>query len=408
MPYALNSKCIGILYGAFMKTLIEIFDSKQFENIISPISLKNINKVIFVGTKNTMSKDRIDNVESFLNLLMPEIITEYVFVERDNSDSVMKCLENIIKQNENCILDVTGGEDVLLVCAGIFAQKHTLPIIRTNASDGNLTLIYGSAENISFKKCSLDISHFILLQGGNIRFSETIDHFTENDIIDIKELFSVNAANCEAYICFCNFVSEFICAEDSTFSFHESELDKKSIASKNHINFVINQLLTKKLIYETSQKADILSFRMRSALITACLKKSGNVLEYYTAIALKKSKVNFNDIRVGTSVEWNDKGVRYETQNEIDVLAVYNNFPIFISCKNGEVKKEALYELDTVSTTLGGAYCKRILVCTGISKNFSARRHLIERAKDMNIHLIYDVHKNSFDNFLHYLENSVK
>ena len=123
-------------------------------------------------------------------------------------------------------------------------------------------------------------------------------------------------------------------------------------------------------------------------------------------MAVTHLRETFNETKLGATIEWQNRAGAYDTQNEIDVLTVSRNFPVFISCKNGGIKKEALYELDAVSRALGGVYTKKILVCTFISENASSREHFIKRAKDMNIHLIYDVHKKSFDQFLYFLKIS--
>ena len=174
-----------------MFTLIEIFDSKQYENIISPVSLDNISKIIYIGTESTMTKDKVRNTRNFFTKINYGVPLEFHFVERDNTNSVISVLEKLIESNKNCILDVTGGEDVLLVCTGIVAQRHSLPLIRTDAKSGQFSVICASADNLKTKKTALDVSDFITLQGGKIRSSEYIKGFSADDSADLKKLFLV-------------------------------------------------------------------------------------------------------------------------------------------------------------------------------------------------------------------------
>lgn len=391
-----------------MFTLIEIFDSKQYENIISPVSLDNISKIIYIGTESTMTKDKVRNTRNFFTKINYGVPLEFHFVERDNTNSVISVLEKLIESNKNCILDVTGGEDVLLVCTGIVAQRHSLPLIRTDAKSGQFSVICASADNLKTKKTALDVSDFITLQGGKIRSSEYIKGFSADDSADLKKLFLVNSADCEAYSIFCNFVSEFVSVGRNTIIFKENEINNKNIHLKKAITNTLGLLCKYSLLEKQSSDSGFISYRIKSRIIAVCLKKSGNLLEYYTSLALTQCRDIFRDICVGTTIEWNDNNTNSETQNEIDVLAVSGNTPVFISCKNGDVKKEALYELDTVSRNLGGSYAKKILVCTHISFNHASRTHFIKRAKDMGIRLIYDSHKTSYEEFIHYLRNSVK
>ena len=69
--------------------------------------------------------------------------------------------------------------------------------------------------------------------------------------------------------------------------------------------------------------------------------------------------------------------------NEIDVIAMYQNIPVFISCKNNVVKtNQPLYELDTIVNRFGGEYAIRILAApNGVT---DAIRN---RAEEMNIRI---------------------
>ena len=52
--------------------------------------------------------------------------------------------------------------------------------------------------------------------------------------------------------------------------------------------------------------------------------------------------------------------------NEIDVLSLKGNIPVFISCKTGKMGPSkalhALYELETVANRIGGKYARKVLV----------------------------------------------
>lgn len=391
-----------------MYTLIEIFDSKQYENIVSAVFSGGISKIIYIGTKHTMTTEKIRNIKSFFSGIGYGASLEFFHVERDNTLCVISMLEEILKKNSNCILDITGGEDVLLVSAGMVAQNHSLPIIRMDSHNGLFSVLHGNTDNLYENKINLKISDLIALQGGKISSGQHISSFSKNDSDDIKSLFLVNSADCESYSIFCNFASAFISVGKNTLSFRENELKSKNEHLKKSITNTLNLLCKHSLLKRISSDSDYVSYRIKSKIISVCLKKSGNLLEYYTALSLLQMPDLFSDVCVGTTVEWNDDNSKSETQNEIDVLAVTNNVPVFISCKNGDVKKEALYELDTVSRNLGGTYAKKILVCSYISGNYSSRSHLIKRARDMGIRLIYDTHKNSYEEFLKYMRNSVK
>ena len=111
----------------------------------------------------------------------------------------------------------------------------------------------------------------------------------------------------------------------------------------------------------------------------------------------------------GTAAKLDKSSPRcYDTKNEIDILLTRDLVPVFISCKNGEIHKEALYELETVADRFGGRYARKFLVASYISTNEESRKYIIQRAKDMNINLICDVHSLTRDGFKTLLKKNIK
>ena len=73
--------------------------------------------------------------------------------------------------------------------------------------------------------------------------------------------------------------------------------------------------------------------------------------------------------------------------------------PVFISCKNGQVHKEDLYELYTIGEKFGGEYSKLCLMCTYISNDIHKKESIINRAKTMNIDIIDGIDEMNDDEF---------
>ena len=74
-------------------------------------------------------------------------------------------------------------------------------------------------------------------------------------------------------------------------------------------------------------------------------------------------------------------------------MLMHGVVPVFISCKNGAVGDEELYKLNTVAHRFGNAYVKKVLVATTLRKAVNSRKYFLERAKDMKITVIEDVHE---------------
>jgi hypothetical protein len=143
-------------------------------------------------------------------------------------------------------------------------------------------------------------------------------------------------------------------------------------------------------------------FRYKNKIVEECLSKSGSVLEYYTyktaLYAEEDGKPLFDDAEIGIIIGWdNDPS---GTRNEIDVMLMRGMLPVFISCKNGDVKSDELYKLETVAKQFGGDYSEKALVSSAFfdpaSKVYAGDKgasNFRDRASDMGVRLISMVHK---------------
>ena len=86
-----------------MYTLIEIFDSKQYENIITPLSLSNISKIIYIGSVDVMTNDKQEKLSRFFELRKKNIPIEFCIVNKDDVLSIKTVLLEITKNNSEKI-----------------------------------------------------------------------------------------------------------------------------------------------------------------------------------------------------------------------------------------------------------------------------------------------------------------
>ena len=95
----------------------------------------------------------------------------------------------------------------------------------------------------------------------------------------------------------------------------------------------------------------------------------------------------FSDVRTSVLVDWdgseyNNKG----TRNEVDVLAVHNVTPVFISCKMGVPTPLALSEIKMLSDKFGGERTQTVLLTAAdVEKKNPA---VAQRARDLGIYLL--------------------
>lgn len=146
-----------------------------------------------------------------------------------------------------------------------------------------------------------------------------------------------------------------------------------------------------------------------------CLTKAGTLLELVTLLSARRitkedGKPYFTDARTGVMIDWdgivhNNKDGNVDTENEIDVILMKGVVPIFISCKNGKIPDDELYKLNTVAEQFGSGYAKKVLVAADMGKKANSRKYFLERAKDMGIQIIENVHTMSPEKFENILKN---
>jgi len=152
---------------------------------------------------------------------------------------------------------------------------------------------------------------------------------------------------------------------------------------------------------------EVVSLKFKDAQVKRCLTKAGQVLEMKIYKEMKNLRDKhgsfvFSDVMNGVQIDWdgrldeNGESGDIETKNEIDVFAVKNVTPVFVSCKNGSFEADELYKLRTVAERFGGRYAKVALAVTSIPETLKKNQILRQRIKDMKIALI-DITKDSSD-----------
>ena len=139
------------------------------------------------------------------------------------------------------------------------------------------------------------------------------------------------------------------------------------------------------------QRGRSVSFRFMDHQVRTWLRDVGSVLELYVYKLCVDAGV-FDDVRTSAVVDWESNVRRDSVTNEIDVMAVRDVTPMFISCKTCEVNTEALNELAILRDRFGGQGAKAAIVTTKTSSVVTRNR-----ATELGIEVIdlTDLKKNS-------------
>ena len=168
---------------------------------------------------------------------------------------------------------------------------------------------------------------------------------------------------------------------------HKENLSEKEI---NLLNIILNKLYEmNEITYKEEANKVIVNFN--NNYLKAFIFKSGTWLEIETNKLVNKVD-EIDESKNGVMFLWNEKN--NSVRNEVDVVAVKDSVPIFISCKDSDKYNEmALNELNVYANKIGGPNAYKILVATKEPLKLPVRT----RAKEMGIHLIiFDGDENKF------------
>lgn len=387
----------------FLKTLIEFFDECQIKNVAAGMLFKP-DKIIYVGFKETIKKKKIEITQSFFKEKGLNINIEQYIVGRYDYEKIVDTLTEIVNNNDDCCFELTGGKELVLAAMGTVAASYDVPMFQFNIRNGQLINVRNFEIPAESESVSMSVRECVMLNGGAIIPDEVQWEFTVEFINDILIMWDIIArGNCGSWNRQCNSFLDF-----ETFgeiSDLNVSVDLKTVRD-NVQEACINNRLIEQLIsvgfiknYNIDEN-EILTYTYKNEQIHQCLIKAGNALELYTYLTAKEiaeeTSGYCDDIDIGVCVDWDgiiqdeDSNV-VDTTNEIDVIMMKGLIPVFVSCKSGQVPKEALYELETMARHFGGEYSKKILLTTYLRPNTEHNKYIIQRAQDMGITLINGV-----------------
>ena len=389
----------------------------QIENVVAGLRLLP-ERMVFVGFKETMTNKRKDDIEAFLKMRGIKIELLYEIVGRYNFDMIVDRLNFLTDKYPDCCFDLTGGKELVLTAMGLVASEKNIPMVQFDIKKGAFIPVRSSDGLTDCMNSELTVEESVILNGGSLVHNTTPWDMDDEFRADILATWGICRNNCRHWNRQANVFGSF---EEFGWGGIYVDADLAFMRSKGadtYMNIdIIRDLEAEGLIQAFHLKQDRVTFRYKNEQIRRCLTKAGNILELYaymTAYKINSQNAGyFSDIEIGAIVDWDGKFHGYyeeevDTTNEIDVFLMRGMVPVFVSCKNGTVHKEALYELDTVARKIGGKYAKKILLTTYVSSDPDSRDYILTRGKDMDIEIVEDIHRMSEEEFTSVFEKITK
>lgn len=410
-------------------TIVEFYDPDAVNNVVSALSVIP-DKIIFVGEKNPMKK-QAGCFERFFVKRNLAVKPEYCGVNRNSLSSLVEVLDTIAKENPDCHFDLTGGDDLVLVAAGIVYERCLsrgirLQLHRYNVRNSKITDCDLDGNVLSETVPSLTVEENMILHGGVVVTEEQDEDGTilwdvdDRFAADVNKMWEICRKDCGSWNVQITNLGEIVklsgTPKDELFIHVGMKQIRDHFSGKDRVprmKSLYYKLQEEKLISGLKITEECFELSFRSRLIRECLTKAGTILELKTFLLARRTG-KYNDAMTGVLIDWD--GVVHDaqaagedfvadTKNEIDVVLMDGLVPVFISCKNGSVGEDELYKLNTVAQRFGGEYAKKVLIATTLGKKTGSRSYFRERARDMRIRLIEGVHDLTEEQFLKQIRN---
>ena len=391
-------------------TLIECFTQAHVDNIAACLRLQP-DKVFFVGDEEKM-KDSIKRYKAFLKNRKIEIVVDTRNAHDKDFDELRRVIYDLIMQSEECVIDITGGEPSVALAIGAALadlteeKRKTVRVERYDHATATVEDYLRDNHQTAVQAIHMTVKEMIELHGGAL-FPDAYTLPNDCTLRDLDRLWRVVAGMPKEWndaIALLKRFEKFNEEEDwvriplqdvwdSVPTLREKEQEVRDLIEK----------LDREGVIADQSSYGVLQYVYNSDFLRYCIHTQGNVLEIKALLegraVWEEGAPFFADSRMGVKIDWDGdipqgKFVFTGTRNEIDVIFMRGTTPLFVSCKNGDVKPEELYKLHTVATHFGGPYARKMLLVADMDhKDTSAVQAFIRRAWDMDIFLVADAAK---------------
>lgn len=345
------------------------------ENSILATKEFNPNVVYFIKDNN--SEEKMKSLRLYYEKNFKSVKIEEFIVKEGNQQELEKMIDSI--KDKNILINLTGGKRINSLILLNLSMRNNITALYI---DIKKKILYEFKNNIKIYEKTfedLEIDDIVKASGGKI-VEDSSELCNKKDLIYFAEKISSNLELWHKYkqqLYEAN-IFEHDSNEGKKIYIHTEGLEKEEV---NLLNKILAKLEEMKEINYRKQ-SDKITVNFNNDYLKAFIFKSGTWLEIETNKLINKIE-EVDESKNGVMFLWNDEN--QSVRNELDVVAVKDCVPIFISCKDSDKYNEmALNELNVYASKFGGENSYKILVAT----KEPIKSPVKVRAKEMGIHLI--------------------
>ena len=368
-----------------MKTLIELYDERPLENVLSTEVFRP-ERTVFICPPEVAADQQLQNKlrEYFRHR---GIRHECIFfgVSLLDAQAVERKLREVVDRYPDCALDIAGGTDATLFASGLLCGQREIPVFTYSRKRNTFFNIRG-ADFANDLPCQvkLSVEDCFLMAGGSMRMGRVDNAVLSNYLSIIEPMFGLYLRHRREWPKIVTYIQRVSQQEEGLRAQGGYTVKGEHGGRVSAPEAALNDMAKIGLIHDlliNSEKG--VAFTFADAQIRAWLRDVGSALELYVYKACLDLGV-FSDVRTSAVVDWlGEKPGKDSVTNELDVMATDGVNPVFISCKTCDVKTEALNELAILRDRFGGQMARAAIVTA--ERGRSPMRH---RAMELGIDVI--------------------
>ncbi len=372
-----------------MRFMIKLFDREPIKNLLSA-AIFEPEVVVYLCDETHANLFKESAIYGFFKRRGLATKPRFYYLDPWSVVEVQQVLRAVVRDYEGCVLDLTGGKDLLLVTAGMLAQDLNLPAFHIDIYRqrfGNIRRCESLEKKFYIPEFSTE--DLLAVTGAEIQGFGHIqpkqwDETLENEVLSVFNLMMQNThrfANLISYLqqCCTSVGSETLVVS--------AEKELKRDGHNLHYNAKLMRQLHKiGVLTSYTERNREINFQFKNLLLKRCLLSVGVWLELYCYAMARKTGF-FHEVYSSVIINWNGKENSVEsTRNEVDLLLVKGVMPVFVSCKTGTPHAQAMYEVKQLCERFAGSFGRAVLITAqDLGHDADAVR---QRAAEMRILLL--------------------
>ena len=142
-----------------MDCLIELYDHDQLNNLVDILAFRP-KKVVFIFDKRETRSQDLQAIKLACRKVLPNIRIEAVPITPVSLEEITRTCKQVIHQNPDCYMDVTGGGELNAIGAYLACRSTFTPIFKVDMINGIFINVYGCKsmeDRFSFPTLSMDV-----------------------------------------------------------------------------------------------------------------------------------------------------------------------------------------------------------------------------------------------------------